>query len=107
MDLFCLQLLDFMQNDTLLIMRMVSQEWKEELDYFIESQTKEEDNIRLIVHNGKDLSVNFISDIEGYVLDEEPYEVLRVIFFLNVPQIGAYACTRAEKLIVVDIPEGV
>lgn len=86
-------------------MRMVSQEWKEELDYFIESQTEEEDNIRLIVHNGKDLSVNFISDIEGYVLDEEHYEVLQVIFFLNIPQIGAYAC--AGKLVVVDIPEGI
>ena len=60
----------------------------------------------LAFHDGSDVGVGIDDDEFWEALESKREPVKQVIFLLNITQVGEYACTWAN-LVVVDIPEGV
>ncbi|GMH93928.1 hypothetical protein TL16_g12760 [Triparma laevis f. inornata] len=82
---------------------MVSKPWQriaeEKIDEEFESGA-------LAFHDGSDVGVGIDDDEFWEALESKREPVKQVIFLLNITQVGEYACTWAN-LVVVDIPEGV
>ncbi|GMH51973.1 hypothetical protein TL16_g01129 [Triparma laevis f. inornata] len=85
--------------EMLLVLRELCKEWN---DVVIERVDESVTSGVMIVHDGKDLSVN-----EAYARRDRRELVTQVIFLRNVTKVGDYACAFAHDLEVVDIPESV
>ena len=89
----------FVQEQTLMALRVLNKEWTGVADAVIDNGVK---SGQLMVHGGNDITWN-IAD----ALTEWREDVTRVIFLLNITNVGEHACEFAYSLVIVDIPEGV
>ena len=89
----------FVTIDMLMRMRLLSAEWLEVVDAFIDG--KIESGVMMVV-GGNDLSPE-----EARALEERRALVTQIIFLLNSMKVEDGVCWSAENLVVVEIPEGV
>ncbi|GMH51281.1 hypothetical protein TrLO_g8361 [Triparma laevis f. longispina] len=92
-------LIGFIQDETLMALRCASKAWKVAAEEVINQGVT---SGAMMVHDGKNISKK-----AARALEERRKQVTRVIFLLNVTNIGNRACLFAFDLVVVDIPEGV
>ena len=97
-DDFKMLLVGFVQGDTLMTLRLVSQAWKRVADAFIDEGVR---NGELMVHGSRVVQWPTEAKKERLKL------VTRVIFLLNITKVRKNACHSAGNLVVVDIPETV
>ena len=90
---------EYVPGDTLMTLRLVTKGWKAAADAFID---KGVESSVILVHDG-----NVISEDVADILREKHKLVTRVIFLLDISQVGDAACQWAINLVVVDIPEGI
>jgi len=94
---------EYVQGDTLMTLRLATKGWKAAADAFIDEGVR---SGAMIFHDGKD-----ISEDNAYAQVEDQKErvklVTRVIFLLNITKVGEHACMLSVNLVVVDINEGV
>ncbi|GMH83348.1 hypothetical protein TL16_g09567 [Triparma laevis f. inornata] len=88
----------YLQNDTLMTIRLASKPWSRVVDAFIDDGVE---SGKFLVHGGNDISWTVASARDDIEI------VTRIIFLLNVVKVGDNACKYAENLVVVEIPEGV
>ncbi|GMH82451.1 hypothetical protein TL16_g09261 [Triparma laevis f. inornata] len=90
---------EFVPGDTLMTLRLVTKGWKAAADGFIDEGVR---SGAIIVHDGKGKGC----DDSNNARKERHTLVTRVIFLLNVTNIGKWACYKAANLVIVDIVEG-
>ncbi|GMH72157.1 hypothetical protein TL16_g05843 [Triparma laevis f. inornata] len=90
---------EFVPGDTLMTLRLATKGWKVAAEAFIDEGVRRD---VIIVHDGNDLHWKVAK-----ARHERRMLVTRVIFLLNITQIGERACTWASNLVVVEIPEGI
>ena len=89
----------FVTIDMLTRIRLLSAEWLEVVDAFIDG--KVESGVMIVVGE------NDISWEEAEALEERRSLVTQVAFLLNIMKVGDFACVGAVNLVVVEIPEGI
>ncbi|GMH96059.1 hypothetical protein TrST_g925 [Triparma strigata] len=93
----------FVMVDTLVAMRWLDRKWHKVVDKKL-NELENEPFGDIIVHGGNDVSL----DEANYAMRmERMKQVTKVIFLLNITNVGDRACYRASILIVVEIPEGI
>ena len=93
-------LVQFVPDDMLMTMRVVSKPWSLVLTAVIDDGV--ESGVMIVVRGG-----NNIDGQVAYARRDRRELVTRVIFLLNITKIGERTCLWAYNLVVVDIPEGV
>ncbi|GMI11280.1 hypothetical protein TrVE_jg2979 [Triparma verrucosa] len=93
----------FVMVDTLVTMRWLDRKWHKVVEKKL-IELEDEPFGEIIVHGGNDLSYD-----EGWsdARRKRMKQVTKVVFLLNVTEVGDYACFCAFILNVVDIPEGI
>ncbi|GMH49513.1 hypothetical protein TL16_g00536 [Triparma laevis f. inornata] len=89
----------FLPDDELMSIMLVSKPWSRVADGFISDGVE---SGAMMVHDGKD-----ISEDAAEAQEERRELVARVIFLLNITQVGQHAICDTINLVFVDIPEGV
>ncbi|GMH73366.1 hypothetical protein TrLO_g1019 [Triparma laevis f. longispina] len=92
-------LIGFILDEMLMSLRLTTKAWKAVAEEVIDEGVS---SGSIIVHGGKDIRKKAWQDREV-----RRKLVKRMVFFLNVTNIGVHACCVAINLVVVDIPEGV
>ncbi|GMH77468.1 hypothetical protein TrST_g9211 [Triparma strigata] len=93
----------FVMVDTLVAMRWLDRKWHKVVEKKL-TEVENEPFGEIIVHGGNDVSLDeACSDARI----ERLKQVTKVVFLLNITKVGDYACTYADNLIAVDIPEGI
>ncbi|GMH82687.1 hypothetical protein TrST_g3579 [Triparma strigata] len=90
----------FVENvplDTLMTMQLLCTDWRRVVDTFI--ARKVESGVMKVV-TGNDVGWD---EAEGL----EAFEVMQVVFLLNITKVGDNACWSAIRLAIVEIPEGI
>ncbi|GMH52222.1 hypothetical protein TrLO_g7217 [Triparma laevis f. longispina] len=92
--------LDYVPVCTLMSMRLLNKELRVITEQFVLAGKRRG---AFIVHDGRDGDPN--ASIEA--MSEMHQNVTRVIFLLNITNVGEFACCFAVNLGIVDVPEGV
>ena len=88
----------FVMVDMLMRLRLLSTDWHEAIDAFIDE--KIESGVMIVVGYNKRSS-------EAWDQRERRSLATQVVFLQNITKVGRYACSYAVNLVVVEIPEGV
>ncbi|GMH74172.1 hypothetical protein TL16_g06390 [Triparma laevis f. inornata] len=89
----------FVHASTLMKLRFTTKAWKIIADEAFDQGVASGE---ILVHEGKNINWNWMAS-----MDIKHELVTRVIFLLNIIQLGRYSCAYASNLVVIDIPEGV
>ncbi|GMH68616.1 hypothetical protein TL16_g04973 [Triparma laevis f. inornata] len=92
-------LVDLVQGDMLMTLRLATKAWKRVVDAFIDEGVR---SGAMIVHSGKDVSFQ-----DAYARRGRHALLTQVIFLLNITKVGEYEFFYAANLVVVEIPDGV
>ncbi|GMI01302.1 hypothetical protein TrLO_g1116 [Triparma laevis f. longispina] len=90
---------DFVPVDALMALKLATKGRKATADALIDEGVRSGE---LMVHDGKDVN----ADVD-VALEERRALATRVIFSLNITNVGKNDCVYAANLVVVEIPEGV
>ncbi|GMH92538.1 hypothetical protein TrST_g7251 [Triparma strigata] len=95
---------DFVMVDTLVAMRWLDTKWHAVVEKKLTELKEDEPYGEIIVHGGND-----INEDEAYSAARREWmkQVTKVVFLLNITEVGDYACFKASNLVAVDIPEGI
>ncbi|GMH86706.1 hypothetical protein TrVE_jg11910 [Triparma verrucosa] len=94
---------DFAMVDTLVAMRWLDKKWHKVVEKKL-TEFEDEPFGEIIVHGGNDISY---SEAESTERKERMKQVTKVVFLLNITNVGDNACRYASNLVTVDIPEGI
>ncbi|GMH92557.1 hypothetical protein TrST_g7258 [Triparma strigata] len=95
---------DFAMVDTLVPMRWLDTKWHAVVEKKLTELKEDEPFGEIIVHGGNDISY---SEAESTERKERMKQVTKVVFLLNITNVGDNACRYASNLVTVDIPEGI
>ena len=89
---------------TLVAMRWLDTKWHKVVEKKLTELKEDEPYGEIIVHGGND-----INEDEAYSAARREWmkQVTKVVFLLNITEVGDYACFKASNLVAVDIPEGI
>ncbi|GMI17339.1 hypothetical protein TrLO_g12477 [Triparma laevis f. longispina] len=91
--------LHFLPSPALMTIRLTCKAWRTVVNAYLDTNIA---NRSLLVHSGKDFSKKRAVELKG----ERKY-VTKVVYLLNITQMGSFACRLCYSLTTVDVPSGI